>query len=58
MYVCKHPILDRDPTFCVYFKDIIIVSKVLDLKVRVLSFNVVLILFVDFKELMITIVRL
>ena len=45
----------RAPTFCFYFKNIILLSKFLDLEVKILSFNVILILFVDFKELRITI---
>ena len=44
-----------DSIFCFYFKDIILLSKFLDLEVKVISFNVILILFVDFNKLRITI---
>uniref|UniRef100_A0A9I9ECV9 Uncharacterized protein n=1 Tax=Cucumis melo TaxID=3656 RepID=A0A9I9ECV9_CUCME len=40
----------KDPMFCFYFKDIIPLSKFLDLEVKVLSLNAILILFVDFNE--------
>ena len=45
----------RDPKFCFYFMDIILLSKFLELEVKVLGFNAILIFFVDFKELSIPI---
>ena len=42
--------LVRDSTFCFYFMNIILLSKFLELEVKVLSFNAILVLFVDFKE--------